>query len=127
MASQTQWHQPQRIVISTFDGDYTASELKAISDDVADNYLSKGQSPVHIIFDARALGKFPVQLGAVRESAMPLLHHPSLGWIVVVGGMNPLVNFFASIVTQVTRVNYRQASSLEEAEKFLHQFDPTLA
>jgi hypothetical protein len=125
MAHEISWQQPNRIIKVVVDGDQSIEDLGRISDELV-AYLAQGQPPVHVLSDARTMGKFPVQLNAVKEINERWLRHPNVGWTVVVSKSNPVLNFLAATVTHIIHVNYRMVATPEEALEVLRLVDNTL-
>src|SRR5262245_37910318 len=114
MVYEIAWQQPNRIIKVVLNGDISVEELHRMSDDLV-AHLEQGQPPVHLISDARKMGKFPVKLTSVKEASERYLRHPNMGWAVVIGKSNPVLNFLAATVTHIIHVNYSMVATPEEA------------
>jgi len=126
MPYQLSWYQQGRIAQSVLSGNISIEEMQAYNQELIDNYLNAGQAPVHIIADTQKMRQFPTSLIKAKEINEKWLRHPNLGWAVVVGNNNILLNFLAAAVTKVIGVNYRMVVTHEEAIATLHKIDPTL-
>jgi hypothetical protein len=120
------WHRQSRILYAKVTGEYTLEDMKAFHENVASEYLDKADEPIHLIIDINEMTAFPKQMVKINSVANILLKHPMMGWMVSIGKDNPIVNFFASVITQTFQVKFRAEKSIENAEKFLQRADPTL-
>lgn len=121
------WNQPERIAFVRFSGDVSIEELTEFSENFSAHYLNASAVKIHLISDARALGKYPTRLSAVRQATEIFLRHEKMGVLVVIGSLHPLTKFLISMVAQVVGNEYRLVDTEEEALLALYQFDPSLS
>jgi hypothetical protein len=126
MTYEMSWTQEGRIAHAKIVDSISIQELEAYGQTLIDNYLERGQAPVHIISDARQMIHFPTNILKVKQLTQSWLKHPNMGWAIVVGKSNPMLNFLAAVVTQVISVKYRMVATPEEALAILRSFDPSL-
>jgi hypothetical protein len=126
MPYKLSWYLEGRIAQSTLTGSVSIEEMEAYNQDLIDKYLNVGQPPVHIISDTRDMRQFPTSLIKVKEINEKWLRHPNLGWAVVVGNSNILLNFLAAAVTKMIGVNYRMVATHEDAIVTLKKIDATV-
>lgn len=126
MPYEVRWYEQDRVIQTVITGDITIPELEAMRDELINDYLTQGQAPIHIISDARQMAKFPSQPLVVMRLTEPWLRHPNMGWAIVVGKTNPMLNFLAAAVTNLLHVNYRMTNSVEEAVETLETLDRSL-
>ncbi len=107
------------------DGLLTTAEVQALIAE-AGTYVAQGTPLVHFLVDTRSLQKVenvPEALKVVQGNPP----HPNMGWMIVVGRMNPLVKFFLDFVGLLTRSRYRRFDTVPESLTFLKEIDGSLA
>lgn len=80
-------------------------------------------SLLHFIFDMTTQDKVP---DLKSMSSMAFTDHPTMGWAIVVGSVNPVTKFLVSTVSQINKVRFRMFTSRAEALEFLQEVDDTL-
>lgn len=126
MAYELSWIEPGRILGFKISDHHSDADIaESITEILA--YLEQGVKPVHFLVDLRTIKSFPPNVVSVYHGVSPVLQHDKVGWYVVIGNNNTLVNFFVSTVTQIARSNARLVSSHEEAMAVLQRIDPSLA
>jgi len=126
MAYEITWTQQGRIAQAKIVDSISIEELEAYGQTLIDDYLEAGQAPVHIISDARQMTHFPTNMLKIKQLTQTWLKHPNMGWAIVIGKTNPMLNFLAATITQVIGVKYRMVATPEEALAILRSFDPSL-
>lgn len=127
-SAKSYWLEENKIAFIEYIGDFDDRAVIELNQFVAENYLEKGNPPVHNIIDATQLGSFPKNLSALREGSSYSVHHPNTGWILLVGfGSNPILKFLSSAVGQVLGIKFKQVETLEDAKSILRRVDNTLA
>ena len=109
------WHTPEIL---------TMQHVVDLNED-AWHRLDQGTPLVHFIINTEGTKKFPVSVAQFR-SASKILAHPNLGWVIIVSD-NSVINFVASVVTQiVTKVRYRSVRSVEDALQCIQGQDQSI-
>jgi hypothetical protein len=126
MPYKLEWHVPSKVVHAEFLGVFTIEEMTECNIKIRDEYLDKGDKPVHIIFELENVISYPTQVLQVKKVSDIYMQHPSLGWVQLVGIKNPLLGFLANTVAQTLRLHTQQAKSMTEAMERLTHIDPTL-
>ncbi|MEO8397534.1 MAG: hypothetical protein ABI700_31340 [Chloroflexota bacterium] len=119
------WYQSDRIVLMQVDGLLTTPEVQSLIAE-SGTYVASGTPLVHFLVDTRALQKIesvPEALKVVQGNPP----HPNMGWMVVVGKMNPLVKFFLDFVGLLTKSRYRRFDTMPESLDFLKEIDGSLS
>jgi len=118
------WYTPQRVVHMQVEGLLATSEVESLIAE-AGVYVSEGAPLVHFLVDTRTLQKIESVAEALKvvQGNPP---HPNMGWMIVVGKMNPVVKFFLDFVGLLTKSRYRRFDTLPEAMDFLKETDQTL-
>lgn len=124
MPFKTLWHTPNVALYAELIGDISEDEMIALNADMRDNYVEKGDAPVHLILDANGVKSFPRSVRAIQQAFNAYLKHPAIGRIYVIGYNNVAINFITSAVTRILGIQFKQVSSLEEAERLLSQAEP---
>ena len=109
------WCQPQILLIDLRD-DVTASE---VCDAIAETIVrcDTAPQPIHMISDWRKATRYPIDYD-MMAMILKMVQHPNLDWIVVLG-MSPTLNFWATLVSQIARPRYHVTDTLDEALEFL--------
>ena len=118
------WYQGNRIVLMQVSGLLTTAEVQALIVD-AGVYVVEGTPLVHFLVDTRTLQRIeniPAALKAVQSGPM----HPLMGWMIVVGRMNPMVKFVLDFVGLLTKSRYRRFDTMPEGLSFLKEIDGTV-
>lgn len=123
MAYKAFWYKENRVVYAELIGDFDAQEMIALNQHIRDEYLEKGEAPVHFICDATSLTGYPRNIKVIQEATQISMKHPAMGWAILVGVDNPLVRYLASIIAQVIGLRFKVAGSLQEAESILEKLE----
>lgn len=124
---KSHWLDDQKVVFLEIVGDFDEAGMIEFNTHLRDEYLEKGDSPVHVIIDATALTSYPRSLSTLRTGTALSIGHPNIGWVILVGFDNPLVKFLASTVVQILGVKFKQVNSLELAKDVLSRVDSRLS
>lgn len=123
MTIEMNWLVEGRIVDETITGQITSDDIRE-QDERTLAYLAQTDDHLmHMIVDFSAVSDIP---GLGSFSGVDWLRHKNLGWVVVYGMDNKLVEFVSSMVLKVTRVRYRFVESRADALAFLQEVDVTL-
>src|SRR5215217_3059123 len=90
-----------RVVLMQVEGLLITPEVQSLIAD-SGSYVANGTPLVHFLVDTRSLQKIesvPEALKVVQGNPP----HSNMGWMVVVGKMNPLVKFFLDFVGLLTK------------------------
>ena len=121
------WLQEKKLAYIELIGDFDEDGVMRFNKFWAENYLDKGNAPVHTIIDAAGLINYPKNLGMLREGTSLSVKHPNTGWVLLVGFTgNPVLKFLSSAVSQVLGVRFKQVESLEDAKNVLSRVDDSL-
>lgn len=124
MAHTIEWLSFPRILHVALYGDLQLEDIENFSDDVI-KHLDEGQAPVHIIVSDSEVGRPPINLNKLRQAAK-FVQHPSLGWQVGIGSVNPVVHYIAPMMMKIVGVKLVRRDTKEEALAFLQKQDSTL-
>src|SRR5438132_1046213 len=105
MPTTMSWYQPH-IVLFDIRDHVTASEVcDAIAQTIA--LCDAAPQPIHLISDWRKAACYPIDYD-MMSVILKMIQHPNMDWIVVLG-MSPTLNFWAKLVSQITRPRYHVA------------------
>lgn len=124
MTHKIEWLSFPRILYIDLYGDLTLEDIESFSNDTI-QYIEEGKAPVHIIIDDSKVGKPPIRLNSLKQS-LRYAQHPSLGWHVAIGDVNPVVNYVAPMIMKIFGVNFLRRKTKENALDFLYRQDSTL-
>jgi hypothetical protein len=120
---QIKWLKRTRIILAYSEGSQDIEEVRLNNQEII-ALLDAGRAPVHLVFQAVDLKSSPTNIQELKNS-LDFLRHPNLGWIISVGS-NPILNFVSGIVTNLFKINLRQAKSVEDALELLKTLDKSL-
>ncbi len=123
MPISVSWYEPDRIIFLDVQGDVGIDELQQCTQEL-NRLFATGTAPVHIITDARQMGKFPTKLLEVRKALSEL---SSFGMDIIIGFDNPVARFLASAVSQMSRFEVRLVKDKAEAIQIISRIDSSLA
>ena len=118
------WYQPNRIVLLKVEGLFTIVETRSLLAATLP-YFADTTQLVHFLVDTRTLQRIeniPAALKAVQSGPT----HPNMGWMIVVGRMNPMVKFVLDFVGLLTKSRYRRFDTMPEGLSFLKEIDGTV-
>ena len=87
--------------------------------------LSESTTLVHFLVDTSTLQKIdniPTTLKMVQTAP----RHPLMGWMLVIGKMNPMIKFGMDFVGLLTKSRYPCVPTMPEALSFLREIDVSL-
>jgi hypothetical protein len=128
MPVEISWQQPNRVLHEHFYGsdlDLVASMQVAQQGIVQE--FEELEGPIHLIVDLSEMTEPPASLVEMRHRIqVPNLQ--KLGYIVFVTGKNPVVQYFASILSQVILKGkpFTFVDTLDEALQYLRERDETV-
>lgn len=126
MGYEITWYEQGRVAHVKVYGEFSLEEMHRSSQEIVADYLEKGQPPVHLLVDLLEMEKYPTQLNQVREANKIVMTHLAMGRLVIIGNMNPVVKFLASVVAQFSRIEHRIVATPEEAMEVLRRLDLSL-
>jgi hypothetical protein len=123
MAHTRQWMLEKRVAWITYDGDISLEQMQEINTWL-DEFLSEGQTPVHLILDTSKMGAVPNNISVLRNSLSAL---QKSGWgLVILIGMNRMIRFFAEVIGKQFGLQLKAADSVEEAKSLILEYDKTI-
>jgi hypothetical protein len=123
---QLEWTIPDKVFYIKYWDSLTLDELMEATTLIKEQYLDNHEGPIHMMADLSELQDFPKRVNELHKAMDLFARHPSMGWVILIGFRNPVVNFLASLLTQVTNLNMKTESSQERALDILKRVDATL-
>lgn len=123
MPCEIKWLLPQRVIYVRYYGDLTQADITALSQDI-EAYLAEGVAPLYYVADVQIARVSANPVKNRRDFAY--IANPKINYVLSCGRLNPIMSFFASVITQAVRFQYRHFETLEEGLAFLRQHDSTL-
>jgi hypothetical protein len=117
-----------RVAYNHFEGQLQAQEINQCYIDMLQIVENKTEDDplYHIIVDVSEVNKMPSDMKVLLPKVgYDLLQHPKSGWFILVSN-NQIHSYLASMISQVTKIRFRQVTTKEEALAFLHDVDSTL-
>ncbi len=125
MEYKLEWKIAKRILMAEVSGDVTLEDLRNFNTDVV-RHIEIGVRPVHLISYGENIRHIPTNLMQIR-SIISYIHHPDLGWTIVVKPKtNRLTEFMLSVTAQATGMQLQQVKNLEHGIEVLKKLDESL-
>jgi hypothetical protein len=118
MAVELRWHEPDKILLTTYSGMVTAEELASSIEDIITGLETTTAPHLHVIVDWRQTTDYPYFVDLLPP-ARKLLRHARLGWIVIVG-QNHTVKLWLDLFSGITDFRYKVVDKTEDAAQFLN-------
>lgn len=125
MAYRMVWIVPNRVLLTTFEGDVTQIELQQFVADIRDRVRS-GEAPVYHISNSLNMGKVHLSLKALGDLIKNVSIFAELGAQIDINKPRSLNAFLASVGSQLIRVKSYMVQSLDEAVQVVKRVDPAL-
>ena len=123
MSIENVWYKQGRVIFETAHGTISADDVHNSNTSVI-AMIQEGQSPVHIVIDARTVEQAPFNLRALQE-AVTAFREPGIGWILIIAN-NAVFRFWASAISQLSKAKFRSVQSPEEAMSLLMHLDSSV-
>lgn len=123
MPYELKWHYPQRILLFRLYGDVTLEDVRLALLELG-NWGDQGTAPMYTIAHTLDVTSFPTNLNEIRKIAY-LERHPNIVWTVLVS-RNKLINFIASVFTQLSGTTFRAFDNIDDALEFIALKEPSL-
>ncbi|MBE2194577.1 MAG: hypothetical protein IAE83_10420 [Anaerolinea sp.] len=125
MAYRMVWIVPNRVLLTTFEGDVTQIELQQLVADIRDRVRS-GEAPVYHISNSLNMGKVHLSLKALGDLIKNVSIFAELGAQIDINKPRSLNAFLASVGSQLIRVKSYMVQSLDESVQVVKRVDPAL-
>lgn len=123
MPYKLEWHCNNHIVHFDMIGKIDADEMEEACNRIRDEYLETGTAPIHLIVDGRSVEQYPNDIRLIHRATSLYANHENIGWVVIIGAQNRTSVFFANVVLQSLKRNFRMVGSLEEALAVIERVD----
>ncbi len=125
MPYQVSWLIEKQIILASASGDCSITDVAEIDAQVVEFLRqSREDNLTHLILHLQDVTKFPTNIGEIHQYGNSR-REPNFGWAIVVND-NRLIGFVANIVTQLTKLRFRNFQTMEEAIAFLRAQDTTI-
>lgn len=125
MAYRMVWIVPNRVLLTTFEGDITQMELQQFVADIRDR-VRNGEAPVYHISNSLDMGKVHLSLKALGDLIKNVSVFAELGAQIDINKPRSLNAFLASLGSQLIRIKSYTVQSLDEAVQVVRRIDPAL-
>ncbi len=126
MPYQMAWIVPRRVLLTTFSGMISGTELQRFIAEIRSE-VSKGQAPVYHISNSLAMEKVEVSLKSLGDMIKTVPVFSSLGMQIDVNHARGLNAFLAKFSAQIVRIEAHTVSTVDEAIALLKRVDGTLS
>jgi hypothetical protein len=128
MAFTSTWYKRPNVYYIHCWGDVTLTDLADAIDATIDakSEMASNQMFFHTITNLQDVHKIPLNIKQIMDATKDLKGNSVNGWAIVVGNMNPLVQFVLSTMGQMFKFRIRLFPTLEEGLAFLNEVDPFL-
>jgi len=125
MPFQVSWLVEKQVILATASGECTMTEVAELDLQITEFLrLSRQNNLTHLILYLWDVTKFPTNIGEINQHS-DSRREPNFGWVIVVND-NRLIRFVANVITQLTRMRFRNFETLKEATDFLKSQDTTI-
>ncbi len=124
MPIELEWALEDRVIIHRNVGDITIDEMIEIDGPLNAMLDAALDHPIHMVVVANPHGKAPLSLNAFMAATWP--RHRRLGWTVVVGLENKVLQFVAGTAAQIAGMKATFVDGVINAALFLRDVDGTL-
>jgi hypothetical protein len=117
-----------RVAYNHFDGQLQPQEINQCYIDMLQIVENKTEDEplYHIIVDVSQVDKMPSDMKVLLPKVgYELLQHPKSGWFILISS-NEIHSYLASMISQVTKIRFRQVNTKDDALAFLYDVDSTL-
>jgi hypothetical protein len=116
MPQIVKWLVNDIVIFSQAIGDLSAADIQATDAEIQ-AMIERGTPPVHVLTDARQVGKFPLDLVGLRRM-INSLRNPRLGYTVIYGAPQLAANF-GQMLMRLANVQGQFVRDYDEALSFL--------
>jgi hypothetical protein len=124
MSFEVSWYLPKRIVHVHIFGELGLNQVTEMAE-LASKLMQEGDAPIHILLDDAKGGRPPISLKEL-QSRLELARHPSIGWVVGIGEVDPVAKFLIPLLMKIVRLDYVRVMTLEDGLNFLSKQDRSL-
>lgn len=126
MPCHVDWYLEGRIIHQHYVGVVVPDEITQLQ---AENrvLLKAGEPPIHLLVDLLDVKRFPLSVSQIGNAFEVDLEYGKLIGTVVIITKNPVTRFLATVLTQVSRLQFEVVEDLTTAIEYLNGHDPTLA
>ena len=119
MSEQVSWLIPKRVILQRMPGAYNGEEAAAVFSTIRAYLDESDELLVHVLVDMTENTSMPMNIRDAQPLVKEIFSHPRIGWTVIYGMRNPAMRFLSSVVSQVSRVRFRNVATREEAIQHL--------
>ena len=128
MPVEISWQQPGRVLYERYYGTDVLASMAAAQQPL-EQELNENEGPIHVIVDLSDITEAPHSMVEMRSQLLfNDMQIQKLGYVVFVKGKNPVIQYFVSILSQVTLKGtpHTFLDTREEAIQYLHGRDETV-
>lgn len=118
-----EWQLEGYILLATIPQTIPESEHDALDQAFLDHLNQTKGDSLHLIFNLSAHVRMP---DIRRMQDLKFVHDSRVGWILVVGNINPVAKFLIGTMAKVNRSKFRIFDSVSEAITFVQAVDKAL-
>jgi hypothetical protein len=122
MPYSIEWHIPHHVVLVKIIVTLTADETPRLVEEMV-TFRSETSETIHAIYDITRLEKLP-RIGDMKNRTSSQV--TNVGHLVILGKLNPLINFAVTTIAQLGNFRIRTANTLDESIRILCEVDVNL-
>lgn len=126
MAYSVRWQIPKKVIHIQFSGEVRLEEARSLTLELL-KMVEEGQDPVHLITDQSKVSISAINTMGLVDTFSPLLKNTKLGWCLFYGTQHRFIYFITQVISNLSRIKYRQVANLEAGLAFLQEKDHTLS
>jgi len=108
-----------RVLDANYSGVVTVEDVQGVTDTCIAHIEETGVEIVHIIMGMTAVESPPENLMEVIPASRDITGHPNMGWWIVWGIDDKMLQFIVQMVARISRIRFRNVEDREAALAFL--------
>jgi len=114
------------ILQGTLTGEVSLEEVEQLAVALGDHIDGSERALVHVMLDLTAASALPTSVKDVAEASRPFMGHDRLGWVVVYGADDQMLQYMTSTVAKMYSSRFTLADDRAAALHHLSRVDATL-
>jgi hypothetical protein len=124
MSFEVSWYLPKRIIHVQILAEIGLAQVTEMVE-LASKLMQEGTAPVHVLLNDAKGGRPPISLKEL-QSRLEMVRHPSVGWVVGIGEVDPVAKFLIPLLMKIVRLDYVRVMTLDDGLNFLSKQDRSL-
>lgn len=127
MKIDTKWLVNQHVVSVEGSGQLSEDDVRECISLLSSMLDESEKTLVHIVINVSQVESIPVNMQLLTDLSKPYLTHTRMGWLIMYGSQNKMIDYSSSIVSQIFKTRFRQVDTREDVISFLKYVDSSLS